>query len=571
VSPTVDGTAVAKAQCFGGGFTRGAGDAAAATALMAGRLSLYRHPAARLPGNPTWRENPSGDPNWGFQLHSLRWTDVLRREGVRTRNRAMLDRYRSLLSDWVRDNPRHGAPSPFSWLDMATGLRAIEFSCAIGTFGYRPELVAALTSHGAALADRTFAPERGNHALHVHLGLLVAGCVGSDTTWVRTARGRIVTLLRGSVDTEGVSEEGSTAYQLSNYRWYVEAQRRIRSCGLTSGPVFRRVALMPEFLAHATTPDGTYEQTGDSDLTEAVPLTASPHALYAATAGRRGTPPAAVYRAYRRGYVFGRSGWGRSRPFADELYYSLRFGPCLFSQLHGHEDAGALTLNAGGRRLLSDSGRYRYDSSALSRYLGSRAAHNTVDVLGARYDRLAPTTLVTARHTPAYDLTTVRVTALTGTTWTRTVLYSRTGGYLVVADAVAGRGEKTMVQRWNLPDDGTRTVGRSSVSVDGPGADLSVFWVGTPPRLSITTGQRSPLLGWRSHRYGTAFAAPVAEATLTGSTGRFTTVLLPRRGASPAAVTGAHVTAGRTELTVSAGGVRERVRMSVTGATITPI
>ena len=566
------GVAAARAQCFGGGFTRGAGDPAAAKALMAGRLTLYWHPAAGLPRNPTWRENPSGDPNWAFQLHSLRWTDVLRREGVRTRNRAMLDRYRALLSDWVRDNPRYGSPSPYSWLDMATGLRAIEFSCAIGTFGYRPELVAALTSHGAALADRTFAPDRGNHALHVHLGLLVSGCVGSNTTWVRTARDRIVTLLRGSVDTEGVSDEGSTGYQLSNYRWYVEAQRRIRSCGLTPGPVFRRVALMPEFLAHATTPERVYEQTGDSDRTRAVPLTASPHALYAATAGRRGTPPTAVYRAYGRGYVFSRSGWGRSRPFAGELYYALRFGPSLDSQLHGHEDAGALTLNADGRRLLFDSGRYKYDASDRTRYMRSRAAHNTVDVLGAGYDRSARTTLLTTKHTTEYDLTTVRVTALTGTTWDRTVFYSRTGRYLVVDDRLVNKGDATMVQRWNLPEDGTQTVGASSMSIDGPGADLSMFWLGTPPTLSVTNGRTSPLLGWRSYEFGQAFAAPVAEATTTGSTGRFTTVLVPRRDTGlDATVTDSSVIDGAADMTVTVGARSERVHLTATDVTVTPL
>jgi hypothetical protein len=541
---------------------------------MAGRLTLAPHPAVRLPRNLTWRENPFRDPNWTFQLHTLRWADVLRREGMRTNSRAMLARHAAILADWLRDNPRKGAPSPMSWNDMTTGIRAIGFACAISSYGYKPVYATALRNHGTVLANPKFGSQVGNHALHVRLGLLVAGCVGPNRTWSDTARRRVETLLRGSVDAQGVSDEGSASYQRANYTWYLEAKRRVEGCRLTPGSTFRRVTQMPEFLAQLTAPDGTYEQIGDSDRVEAKPITASPHALYAATGGRKGTRPTTVYKVYKRGYVFGRSGWGASRPFADELFYALRFGAPLRSQIHGHEDAGALTLNADGRKLLFDAGRYRYDGSALSRYLESRTAHNTVDVPGARYNEGARTVLVATRRNASYDLTTVRVTALSGTTWTRTVLYSRAGRYLVVDDKLTNNRSAAMVQRWNLPEKGTRKVRGSSLSADAPGADLSMFWVGAKPRLSVTTGRTSPRLGWRSYSYGTAFRAPVAEARLTGRKGRFTTVIVPRPDGAPGArpaVYGAKFTGSWVELTVSVGGKRERVRMSTNAASVRPL
>jgi hypothetical protein len=574
VSPAVTtprSTAAARAQCFGGYFTPRHKDATTAKALMAGRLTLSPHPSTLLPANPTWRENPFRDPNWTFQLHTLRWADVLRREGIRTKNQAMLHRHAAILSDWLRDNPRSGAPSPMSWNDMATGIRTIVFSCAIASYGYRPQYAAALRNHGSVLVNPKFGARRGNHALHVRIGLLVAGCVGPNRAWSTAARSRIQTVLRGSVDAQGVSDEGAARYALANYTWYLEAKRRIRACGLAPGSTFARVAKMPEFLAQATTPDGTYEQIGDSDRSRAVPIAGSPHSVYAATGGTEGTRPTTVYQPYQRGYVFGRSGWGRSRPLAHELFYSLRFGAPLGTQIHGHEDAGALTLNADGRKLLFDAGRYRYDSSALSRHLQSRAAHNTVDVRGARYNPGARTVLVASRHTAAYDLTTVRVTALTGTTWTRTVLYSRTGRYLVVDDTVLNKRSATMVQRWNLPENGTRRVRGSALSVDTPGADMSMIWVGAKPRISVAAGRKSPLSGWRSYAYGTAFAAPVAHARLTGRTGRFTTVIVPRADSAPGprpSVTSVRFERGWIELTVSAGGKAERVRMSARAATV---
>ncbi|MDQ1676110.1 MAG: hypothetical protein QOC93_1254 [Actinomycetota bacterium] len=568
--------AQAKAQCFGGGFNAMPGDAAAAKALMAGRLTLTPHKTARIPQNPTWKENPFKDRNWVFQYHALRWADVLRREGMRTKNAAMMYRHRVILADWMRDNPRGRKPYPspeYSWGDMGTGLRAVAFACAIGSYGYQTWMATALRRHGSVLVDPNFGVQYANHALHVRLGLLVAGCVGANPSWQQTAVARVDALLAKSVDAEGVSDEGSTSYHSANYTWYQEARRRVTGCGLTPGPMFGRVALMPDFLAYATGPDGTYEQIGDSDRSQAAVIEASPISVYAGTGGARGTRPE-DYKIFQRGYVFGRSGWGESRPFSDELFYSLRFGPSLAAQPHGHQDAGALTLNAHGRKLLFDGGRYKYDYSDLTKHLKSRSAHNMVDVMGAPYDRDARTELITSQHTAEYDLTTLRVTALTGTTWIRTVLYSRTGGYLVVDDDLVNGRTEEMRQRWNLPETGTTTVSGQTLSTDGAGADLSLIWVGTQARVTVTTGQRSPLLGWRGYKYGAAFAAPMAEAQLTGRTGRFTTVVVPRTDATPATgvtVTDTQVTAGEVRLTVNVGGRSERVFLTPAEAAVTSL
>jgi hypothetical protein len=536
-------------------------DAADAAALMAGRIRLPPHRETTSPADPTWREDPLGDTNWVFNLHTLRWADVLRREGTRTGDRRMTDRHRALLADWVADNPRRGPATPAAWNDMSTGLRTIVLACAVGTYGPQRWLTDALDAHGAVLADPAFGLPAGNHALHVRIGLLVAGCVRDREAWKRTAEDRIAALLRRSVDAEGVTDEGSIGYQGSNFRWYGQARARLVACGRSPGAVFDRVERMPDLLAHATAPDGRYEQIGDMDDLRAIVIPSSPGALYAASRGRRGTRPVDTYRAFARGYVFGRSGWGTDRPFGDELFYALRFGPPT-AHHHGHEDAGALTLYAGGRRLLFDAGRYRYDDAPMRGYLESRRAHNTVDVTGAPYDREATSVLLASRHTADHDLTSVRVFALGGTVWTRTVLYSRTGGYLVVDDRVDTTARREIVQRWNLRDDRDPVVRGTSVA----GGGVTLTWVGAVPRLSFTVGQESPLLGWRSRRYGEVFAAPVAEARLAGTAARFTTVLAP----GPVTVTGAVVRPDSAELTVTANGVTERAYLTRTDARVRP-
>jgi hypothetical protein len=565
-SPGEPRQAAAVAQCFGSDFRGEPQDPVRAAAVLAGRVTLPPHGETSLPRDLSWTEDPHHDPNWRFQLHVLRWADVLRREGVRTGNRAMLDRHREILRDWLRDNPPGGARVPVAWGDMATGLRTIALACAVGSYGPRRWLLDALAAHGAVLDDPSFGSRSGNHALHVRNGLLVAGCVLGREDWISAAHSRIGALLRGSVDTEGVTDEGSVMYQQVNYRWYRETQHRLEACGQRPGAVFERVARMPAFVAHATDPSGRFVQIGDTDRVEVRPNQADGVAVYAATRGREGTRPTETYRVYGRGYVFGRSGWGESRPFTDELQYTLRFGPPLDEQVHGHEDAGALTLHAYGRPLLFDSGRYRYDGSPMRHYLDSRRAHNTVDVDGVRYRTDVPAQLVTARHTPEYDLTTIRVTALAGAVWTRTVFYSRAGRYLLVDDRVTGSTGREVVQRWNLPEDTGIHTNADSLDTEGPGPGISMLWVGSAPRLSVTRGRQNPLLGWRAYRYGEIFPTPVAEARVTG--GRFTTLLAPRSGPEGPMVTDTVVSGNLVRMTVVFNGVTEKIRVTTTSARV---
>lgn len=557
-------------QCFGNKFDVAANDAAVARDLMSQRLAIDPHPATTLPADLTWREDPHNDANWQFNLHTLRWAEPLRREGARTGNEAMLQRHREIVRDWIGDNPRFQPPSAHSWSDMATGLRAVVLACAIKTYGREAWLIDALRMHGEVLRDPAFAPPRGNHALHVLNGLLVAGCLLDNPEWITDAEVRIELLLEQSVDEEGVTDEGSVSYQLSNYKWYLEARDRFLACDRTPPPAFGRVQRMPEFLAHMVVPDGKYEQIGDTDLGKTVPLPGTAQE-YAVTRGSSGTAPTEVFKSYARGYVTGRSGWGTDRPFADETFYSLRFGPSLNDQIHAHEDAGALTLYSAGSRLLFDAGRYRYGSTPMTKFLKSRAAHNVVDVPGAKYLRDADTQLVVSRSTPEYDLVTVHSTALQGTTWQRTVFFSRTGNYLIVDDRVTNTSARPMIQRWNLGADRSFQRAPGVLATDGDGANLSMFWLGDAPALTITKGQREPLLGWRSMRYGTYYAAPSVGAAQFGRQGRFTTVIVPRRAGEPpltAQVSNAQVTDDAVQVSVTVAGRTENVTFSKRDASI---
>jgi Heparinase II/III N-terminus len=170
----------ARAMCSGGYAAARSDDAAVARQIMAGRLPLQNHRTVRLPANPTWREDPLRDANWQFQYHALLWVDRLRRVGLRTGDAAMLRRWQYLLRDWVADNKPWQRTSPFAWMDMTVGLRAIIFSCAIAELGSPAWLQGAVVHHGQALSDPRQYAKIGNHAMHQNNGLLALGYLANQ-------------------------------------------------------------------------------------------------------------------------------------------------------------------------------------------------------------------------------------------------------------------------------------------------------------------------------------------------------------------------------------------------------
>src|SRR5690606_5724717 len=90
-------------------------------------------------------------------------------------------------------------------------------------------------------------------------------------------------------------------------------------------------------------------------------------------------------RAYSAGYIFSRSAWRSFEEDSSIGYFTQRFGPGRTYAIHGHEDAGSVTLDAFGTCLLRDSGLYAYEAGEERLYFRGRTAHNVVDVPGRYY------------------------------------------------------------------------------------------------------------------------------------------------------------------------------------------
>ena len=538
---------------------------AAADALLADQYTLGSWPAATLPHDLTWSEDPYADANWRFNFHSLRYVINLVEAGIQTTVPAYADRALELAADWIADNPRDGAVADMAWNDHSTALRAVVFACIADRLAAPDWLLASLVVHGETLADPAFYVNRGNHALNQAIGLLEVGRVLARKDWVDLAVQRITTLVDKSIDAQGVTNEQAIAYQLYNYRRYSVAKGRLLALGLTPAATFDRVELMPELLAYATLPSGYYELLGDTSDLQAASIPGT-WAEFTATAGASGPRPPSRIRRFTAGFLFARSGWGTSRAFQDETALSIRYGPK--QTIHGHEDGASLTLAAWGSRLLVDPGMYAYQGGAFRAYMLGRSAHNVVTVSGATW-RSTPTTLIGSATTARYLDVRLRATGYAGVVHDRRITWSRRLDYLVVEDRLRSSTTHTYRQLWHLPP-GTRLIaGTRAARTVRPRGNVLIRQLTGDFSQRVVTGQRSPIQGWTSFQYSTLEPAPVLEVAQRARNVRYVTLLVPAAGRPSPEVLAFTRTSGGYRLRIRIGGRTERIEVSGSSVTVT--
>ena len=546
-----------------------AGAVARADDLLANRYTFGYLPTVELPANPRWNENPLKSRNWEFQYHSLRFVWDLLAAFQETADARYLDRASFLLRDWVRDNPRAAGRSVFSWNDHSTAWRAVVLVCAAELLPATAWLDRALVLHGRTLADPAFYVRHGNHALNQSVGLLEVGCRLGRKSWMDLAATRLDRLVRESVNAEGVTNEQAVFYQLYNWSNYTRARQRMAACNVPEPRSLARIDRMPEFLAHATLPNGEYVMLGATPQRKALAIPGTA-AEYAATQGASGAVPTARFAIFGAGFAFGRTGWGEERPSADEVAWSARFGPGL--KWHGHADGLSLTLYGRGSRLLEDPGVFTYNADRWHRYALGRSAHNVVTVDGRGYDPSRPTALLAQSTSASCDYLLLRNRGVAGVTHQRRIVFSPRSGYVLVDDVLTSDAPRTFRQLWHLVADGDPVIEAGVVRTRRKRGNLTIVQLLSTGAPRIVTGRANPVQGWFSSRLEHRIPAPVVEVPQRGRSVRYLTLLLPT--AEPGAaydVRDLEVTRGGFALTITVGGVTERVTVEGDMASITPV
>jgi len=223
-------------------------------------------------------------------------------------------------------------------------------------------------------------------------------------------------------------------------------------------------------------------------------------------------------------------------------------------------------VDAYGRALLVDGGRYAYAASDYRDYFTGTASHNTLLIDGAgqkAYGARALAPMNAADYGSSGDWDYARGIFDAGyegvpgqAIHTRTVIYVR-DRFWVVADRVETDRPRTVQALWHYaPGCSVVQEDRSVTSTDAGKGNLRIIPVGGMRwQVEVVLGQERPVQGWYSRLYGEKVASPTAvyTAELPGTT-TFTWLLVPARD-EPAALSATVLSSRpeRVELRVQTG------------------
>jgi hypothetical protein len=509
-------------------------DYADAIAALAG--TGFVPPGRDLPPQPfrlpfDWNADPLKDGNWMFQLHAWRMLDahLSRLLAEPGHPRAFAD-ILEVIADWHRGNVQDH-PGPFSWYDMATGLRALKLALLGQVAEQRghvfedPGLVADLVARHVAELSRPEGLGWNNHGLFQLSGLKALLWQYPDQPGPEAARAfateRMAALIDSQLGPEGVHTEHSPDYHFFTLTvisrhlkapwWQLDAMAACRE----------KLAAAGRARYWLVDPAGFCLPVGDSAASAKIGdftgIERWPHQRQGETMG-----------AVLDGYAMVRTDPAVPVAGSAMLFLTASFN----SQTHKHADCLSLIWQEAGEDLLIDSGKYGYGGGAMRAYFLSTCAHNSIEIDGRGFSRKAE---------DAYGRG-IRKLAPLGRTWLveaearhrqagilhRRSVFFRPHHFLLAVDHVAADRprRRTFTAWWHFnPDHAAEAEpdrdGRRPVSGLAGGRRLFVSHVasGDAPQVEWHRGTLEPRIqGWVSRGY--LKSEPATALGFSGGSGR---------------------------------------------------
>jgi hypothetical protein len=499
-------------------------------------------------GNINWRSNPANNPSWYMWLHSLRWLG----QGIIAAgngDKAALRRVTTIARDWVKDNPMSWQTDPGA--SESTMHRTNVLIClrqAVLSAYHARRLPLDYTWLDNTLLDHARFLQQHysgdwNHGTDESIALFGVGCTLDRGDLKQVAADRLTNAIKTSIDPQGSTNEQSTGYAQFNYALWGRAGDVLRKCGVDPGTTIdARRRELAKWLALATNSLGNLPQIGDSevDKTNPIPGTALE---YAGTAGKQGIRPNQRVGIFDAGYIFGRTGWGETRPFAQESTYSIRFGPARIR--HGHDDHTSITYTSHGRDILIDGGHAGYKDDDWRTWAKSEFAHNELTVASTGDDHPV-TQLVKSSIASSAEFYELHDTLGSEIARTRDVLVLKDPDLMVVLDRGSSDSSQQYETLWHLPSDQKVVVnGNRSAVARKPGDAVKTTLLQIPYQqettpIQVVTGQTGPIQGWHYQTIAKPDPAPVVKFTRSARSASILSVIVPTRA-------NAHVTYTTTQ------------------------
>ena len=488
-------------------------------------------------GNINWRVNPDKNPSWYMWLHSLRWLG----QGIVAAGKGdkrALQRVSAIAHDWVNDNPyswKSDVGAYESTMHRTNVLICLRQATLSGLHVSRlPREYAWLDK---ALLDHAWFLQKNwsgdwNHGTDESLALFGVGCTLGRSDLKKVAVDRLTSAIKTSIDTQGSTNEQSTAYAQFNYSLWGRAIDVLQKCGVDPGTTIKaRRRELAKWLALATNSLGNLPQLGDSEVVKTFPVPGTV-LEYAGTLGASGIRPTQRVGIFDAGYIFGRTGWGETRPFTQESTYSIRFGPTR--KLHGHEDHTSVTYTSHGRDILIDGGHSGYKWDDWRSWAKSQFSHNEMTVLSTAAEH-PETKLTRSSISSTSEFYELQDSLGSGINRTRGVLVLKDPDLMVVLDRGTSASAEDYQTLWHLPaDQQVHVKGNDSVVAQRPGDRVKTtllqipFQQETTP-IKVKPGQTDPIQGWLYVSIDNRRPAPVVKFTRSGRSASILSVIVPTR------------------------------------------
>lgn len=515
-------------------------------------------------GTIDWSYNgPKDDPEWGWSLNDLYHCSTLANAYFKTGRRAYVVRADADIRDWILSNPHPGRFTRTGrWRGLTTAARARNMmftfyglqQCDEFSPAARLLMLSCISEHAQYLM-LFHRRDAGNWTVSELEGIATIGAAWPEFDdapgWRAFALEQMGTQMSQQVYPDGAQIELTTQYHRITLEHFEKFMGVFGEFGyrlpdsLTVG-----VQKMWTYLALTMRPDGTGAENNDSerrDVRERLLAAAKRHNrpdwIYIATNGRSGVAPTvgpSVVFPWA-GQAVMRSSW---REDAHWTFFDI--GP--YGAKHQHRDMLHVSIDAFGRALLVDAGRFTYQRGKFRDFFTGSAAHNVIRIDGADqkpYTERAVDPLPASAWgiEPEWDYARGMFSGgydgVGGqAVHTRAIVYVR-DRFWVVADRIETDRPRRIEALWHFAPDCTVVMeDRSAVSTDEGKGNLRIVPVGGMRwGTEIVAGRESPSIqGWHSGFYNEKVPAPavIYSAEIPGTT-TFTWVLIPALGAVPPA------------------------------------
>lgn len=524
--------------------------------LLRSVYELGESPAAELPRDLTWREDPFGDVTWQFLLHEMRYVLTLVEMGAASGDLRYLARAEEIVLDWIDANHRWFLRRPLrhAWHDHATALRARAWLPFFEAWRASPlfdaeeaeRILSAIVTHAELLADPEFYTEMHNHGIDQDIALLAIAVAFPEfrksREWLDLARARLARQVAATISPGGVHLEHSPGYHIFVAGELREAVEFARRHGIELEPrdlsdLIRRMARAAAWMLR---PDGRVVRIGDTvawpplDETHPVlgPLSREePLLRFALTRGREGSPgpTAAFFR--EEGYAVFRDTWGTASDF-ERAFHLFFTAAAHEGRAHKQADDLSFVLYARGRPLIEDAGYHSSHAGDPGREYALHArAHNSVLVDGEGFEGWSARIEETCEG-DGFAFLVASHENYPGLRHRRTLLHVRPATAIVVDEIrkkTPGGTERTFDQLFHLAPELEAAVEDGGGAVrarapGGPGLRIRQLLDGRGS-AEIVRGAEDPLQGWISLAHQSLEPAPVAIFRARGREATFVTLI----------------------------------------------